>query len=106
MSEEGVDGHRAMERAVPGAGDEGVGNSVGGSEKMASLPVPIALPGHEGFVQPSSYLRRPRGHSSLMTPANTQPETAVDRDQRIGLVCQALTILTITFPPIGHQTAQ
>ena len=48
---------------------------------MASLP---AIPGHEGFVQPSSYLRRSRAHSRPMTPA--VQETAVDRDQRIGLV--------------------
>ena len=47
---------------------------------MTSLPV---RPGHEGFVQPASYLR-PRGHSHPMTPA--APETAIDRDQRIGLV--------------------
>ena len=55
----------------------------GGSSalSMASLP---AASSHEGFVQPSSYLRRSRGLSRPMTPA--RPETAVDRDQRIGLV--------------------
>ena len=49
--------------------------------KMSSLPV---KPGHEGFVQPSSYLR-PRGQSQPMPHAEL--ESAVDRDQRIGLVC-------------------
>ena len=39
--------------------------------------------GHEGFVQPASFLR-PRGLSQPMTPA--VPETALERDQRIGLV--------------------
>jgi len=48
---------------------------------MASLPV---NPGHEGFVQPSSYLR-PRGQSHPMPHA--EPESAIERDQRIGLVC-------------------
>lgn len=49
---------------------------------MASLPV---IPGgHERFVHPASYLRRPRGQSQPMAPA--KPESAVERDQRIGLV--------------------
>ena len=39
----------------------------------------------EGFVQPSSYLRRGRGYSRPMAPAR-QPESAVDREQRHGLV--------------------
>ncbi len=47
---------------------------------MASLPV---VPGHGGFVQPSSYLR-PRRQSQPMT--SPKPESAVERDQRIGLV--------------------
>ncbi|KAL9013941.1 MAG: hypothetical protein Q9173_001378 [Seirophora scorigena] len=46
---------------------------------MTSLPV---IPGHGGFVQPSSYLR-PRGQSQPMT--SPLPESAIDRDQRIGL---------------------
>ncbi|KAL8938971.1 MAG: hypothetical protein Q9216_003619 [Gyalolechia sp. 2 TL-2023] len=46
---------------------------------MASLPV---IPGHGGFVQPSSYLR-PRGQSHPMT--SPKPESAIDRDQRIAL---------------------
>jgi hypothetical protein len=42
---------------------------------------------HEGFVAPSSYLRRPRGYSKpLPMPALKVPETAVDRDQAKGLV--------------------
>ena len=41
--------------------------------------------GHEGFVQPSSYLRRTRAYSRPMVPPK-QPETAVDRDQRDSLV--------------------
>lgn len=48
---------------------------------MASLPV---RSGHEGFVQPSSYLR-PRGQSQPMPHAET--ESAIERDQRVGLVC-------------------
>lgn len=47
---------------------------------MTSLPV---IPGHGGFVQPSSYLR-PRGQSQPMT--SPLPESAIDRDQRVGLV--------------------
>lgn len=49
---------------------------------MASLPV--SGDGHEGFVQPSSYLRRPGGQSQSMS--NVEPESAVERDQRFGLV--------------------
>ena len=41
--------------------------------------------GHEGFVQPSSYLRRTRAYSRPMVPPK-QPETAVDREQRDSLV--------------------
>ncbi|KAI9875278.1 MAG: AMP-activated serine/threonine-protein kinase regulatory subunit [Pleopsidium flavum] len=44
-----------------------------------SPPLPV---GHEGFVQPSSYLR-PRAPSRPMTPAH--PLSAVDRDQRYGV---------------------
>ncbi|MCJ1356173.1 MAG: AMP-activated serine/threonine-protein kinase regulatory subunit [Icmadophila ericetorum] len=52
---------------------------------MASVP---AAGGHEGFVQPSSYLPnlrpgRPRGQSRGMN--SRPPITAVDRDQRKGL---------------------
>ena len=51
---------------------------------MTSLPV---IPGRrEGFVQPATYLRRPRGQSQPMAPA--KPESAVERDQRVGLVSQ------------------
>ena len=55
-------------------------------ENMASLP---GNPGHEtpapeGFVQPSSYLR-PRGQSQPMP--HVELESAIERDQRIGLVC-------------------
>lgn len=61
---------------------------------MTSLPV---IPGRrEGFVQPASYLRRPRGQSQPMPPA--KPESAVERDQRVGLVSQ-------TAPPyLRHVT--
>lgn len=65
-------------------GEEG-GN--GGKRKMTSLPVQVdQAAGHEGtgFVQPSSYLR-PRGQSNPMPHA--EPESAIERDQRIGLVC-------------------
>ena len=41
----------------------------------------------EGFVQPASYLRRPRGLSRPMPPEPRAPPTAVDRDQVLGLVC-------------------
>lgn len=67
---------------------------------MTSLP---GRPGHEGFVQPASYLR-PRGHSHPMTPA--APETAIDRDQRIGLVRRQLLLFwlllatSLPFMPI------
>jgi 5'-AMP-activated protein kinase, regulatory gamma subunit len=48
-----------------------------------AISSPQAIPGHEGFAQPSTYLR-PRGHSRPMTPA--PPERPVDRDERQGLV--------------------
>lgn len=59
----------------------------------ASLSDPPLLPvcGHEpGFVQPSSYLRsRPPSHP--MPPS--QPDRAIDREERQGLVS-----LTLRFP--------
>ena len=49
---------------------------------MASLPV---IPGHEGFIRKSLLLgQRPRGQSQPMPHA--EPESAIERDQRIGLV--------------------
>ena len=68
------------------------------SPKIQPPPPPSAL-GHEGFVQPSSYLR-PRAKSRPMTPAaasaaqqqqqhhyqQSLPLSAVDRDQKYGLV--------------------
>lgn len=68
------------------------------SPKTQPPPPPSAL-GHEGFVQPSSYLR-PRAKSRPMTPAaasaaqqqqqqhhqQSLPLSAVDRDQKYGLV--------------------
>ena len=51
---------------------------------MASLPGNPSHMNKEGFVQPSSYLR-PRGQSQPMPHA--EPESAIERDQRIGLVC-------------------
>lgn len=53
-----------------------------------TAPPPSAVLGHEGFVHPSSYLR-PRAQSRPMTPAASAvplPLTAVDRDQKYGLV--------------------
>jgi len=52
------------------------GGLKGSRKGMTSLP---GNPGHEGFVTPASYLR-----PHPMTPA--APETAIDRDQRVGLV--------------------
>ena len=67
---------------------------------MASLP---GIHGHEGFVQPRDYLR-PRGHSHPMTPA--APETAIDRDQRVGLVCRLLLLHGPSYlVGRGHQPA-
>ena len=75
---------------------------------MASLP---GNPSHmsEGFVQPSSYLR-PRGKSQPMPHAG--PESAIERDQRIGLVCvgpklpprYGLTCASPLRPPIQTYT--
>ena len=48
-------------------------------------PRKTSLSSHEGFVQPASYLRRSRALSRPMPPPK-QPETAVDREQRQGLV--------------------
>lgn len=65
--------------------DGEVGSDGGrGPGKMASLPV------RDLFVQPSSFLMRPRGHSRPMPP--TKPETAVEREQRRGLVLSLLLI--------------
>ena len=73
-------------KLLPTAGTGGGGGGGGGEgfQKMASPPGEPA--GHEGFVQPSSYLRRPRGQSRAMPPPAPKLETAVDRDQRRGLV--------------------
>ncbi|KAL2053518.1 hypothetical protein ABVK25_006170 [Lepraria finkii] len=49
---------------------------------MASLPGNPSHMNKEGFVQPSSYLR-PRGQSQPMPHA--EPESAIERGQRIGL---------------------
>ena len=60
----------------------------------ASLPV---VPGHEGFVRPSSYLQRPRGFSRPMNPPKAL--NAVDREQRKGLV--SISILPyLTLPAL------
>jgi len=75
MSEEVEEDH--VKPPTTGAGDT--------HKRMTSLPVQVAGLGHDGFVQPSSYLRRPRGISKPM-PA-PKVETAVDREQRKGLVC-------------------
>lgn len=51
--------------------------------------------GHEArFVQPSSYLR-PRGLSHPMTPV--QPERAIDREERQGLVSNIIFIFCYFF---------
>ena len=47
--------------------------------------------GHEGFVQPSSYLRRSRAISRPMTPVRSV--TAVDREQHKGLVSRPCCLL-------------
>jgi hypothetical protein len=60
-------------------------------ERKRGLPATVL--GHEGFVQPSSYLRRPRGLSRPMNPAKL-PETAVDREQRRGLVNATTTVFS------------
>ena len=65
---------------------------------MASLP---GNPGHEtqapeGFVQPSSYLR-PRGQSQPMP--HVELESAIERDQRIGLVCAGPRYDLLLFAP-------
>ena len=49
-------------------------------------------PGHEGFVQPASYLRRSRALSRPMPPQK-QLETAIDREQRQGLVSHLIHCL-------------
>ncbi|MCJ1275104.1 AMP-activated serine/threonine-protein kinase regulatory subunit [Puttea exsequens] len=75
---------------------------------MASLPV---NPSHEGWVQPSSYLRRNRGHSHPMPHA--EPESAIERDQRFGLqrireflkVRTSYDVLPLSFRLIIFDTA-
>jgi hypothetical protein len=82
MSKETNHHHDDDERREPNAVD-GIRAHEPTHERKRSLPA-TALD-CEGFVQPSSYLRRPRGLSKPMSPAKP-PETAVDRDQRRGLV--------------------
>ncbi|KAH8427234.1 AMP-activated serine/threonine-protein kinase regulatory subunit [Aspergillus melleus] len=61
----------------------------------SSFPDCQSVRGHEGFVQPSSYLR-PRGLSHPMAPA--QPERAIDREERQGLVSLSLfSFLSFAF---------
>ena len=65
----------------------------------------LSLPGHEGFVRPSSYLRHSRGLSTPMhPPKQQQQETVVDREQRDGLfksgACSARCLASIT--PLFH----
>lgn len=68
---------------------------------MASLPV---RPGHEssGFVQPSTYLRRPRGHSQPMPHA--EPLNAVDRDQKLGLVSLLAAVSCLVMCQVRMQS--
>ncbi|KAE8411434.1 nuclear protein SNF4 [Aspergillus pseudocaelatus] len=57
--------------------------SIRTTNNLTSIPSRHPVSGHEGgFVQPSSYLR-PRGLSHPMPP--TQPERAIDREERQGL---------------------
>ena len=65
----------------------------GGGGTRTSTPA-IAGFGQEGFVQPSSYLRRSRAYSRPMTPA--KPPTAVDREQHKGLVSWPLCFALLT----------
>lgn len=46
------------------------------------------IAGLEGFVQQSSFLHRGRAYSGTMSQPK-QEETAIDREQRLGLVCSA-----------------
>ena len=62
---------------------------------MASLP---GLPGHEGLARKSYLLaQRPRGQSRPMPHA--EPESAIERDQRIGLV-RNVYFLTVHMRPL------
>ena len=82
MSEEGDEDVGKLP-IMAGATLDGSGSSQ--TTMTASLP---AVPGHEGFVRPSSYLQRPRG---LSRPMNTSKAlNAVDREQRKGLVSNPL----------------
>ncbi|KAJ9296432.1 hypothetical protein DTO271G3_5130 [Paecilomyces variotii] len=56
--------------------------SVGSNSNNGDPSRTLARAGHEGFVQPSSYLR-PQAHSHPVTPA--QPERTIDREERLGL---------------------
>jgi hypothetical protein len=86
MSKE-TDHHDDEERREPSAVD-GIRAHEPTHERKPNLPA-TAL-GCEGFVQPSSYLRRSRGLSKPMSPAKP-PESAVDRDQRRGLVSSIIS---------------
>lgn len=64
---------------------------------MASLPV---NPGHEAIVRKSYLLaqaqaQRPRGQSQPMP--HVEPESAIERDQRIGLVRNHYYFLFVFF---------
>lgn len=92
----------ALSSMPAGAHDPSVGNhsdNVNDRARNRNGRGVVTRGGHEGgFVQPSSYLR-PRGQSIPMTPA--QPERAVDRDERLGLVSsRPFFSLTFSFPVI------
>lgn len=65
------------------ASEQSVGSNSNGDLSRTQDGRVVAKAGHEGFVQPSSYLR-PQAHSNPVMPA--EPERAIDRDERLGLV--------------------
>ena len=68
---------------------------------MASLPLQQQSHDAAGYVAPSSFLGgRSRGTShpiAMAQPAKTEPESAIDRDQKLGLV-------SIATSRYGHTT--
>ena len=65
---------------------------------MASVPGRAGSGGHEGFVNPSSYLRP---EASAPTMPQSELTSAVERDQRLGLV-SLFSLLWSLFAQDGH----
>lgn len=60
----------------------------------------------QGIVTPSSFLNRKRGQSNAVQPTaeptKTESETAIDRDQRVGLVGLMVSDFFVAMQSVSH----